>query len=300
MLTPAAGLIMDMVLMGLLLAALWFGMRLNARLKTLRGGQEAFIRAVAELDQAAIKAHTSLRELHANADETQDLLHGRILAARDLMGKLESQINRAERLRRELDAEVTPVLTRVEPRPEPRREPEPELEIERAPSRPQAREAWASARDAEARQTYAGRGRPAYEEAVDDEDDDGLSLPLSRRVRDLNDRLSGRERRRIEPKSAPMPEPETDEDVSLLGLEAINEMLKAFADPRQTPPKPEPQPAPQRASSGDDRLLARRRLPSALDAELFEGDAAAASSRPEPGPEPVSPAPDRPLFRRLR
>lgn len=298
MLTPAAGLIMDMVLMGLLLAALWFGVRLNARLKTLRGGQEAFIRAVAELDRAAIKAHSSLRELHANADETQDLLHGRILAARDLLTKLESQINRAERLRRELEAEVTPVLTptesRSQPRPEFRREPESGPEIERASSRPQTRAAWAAARDAEARQTYAGQRRPAYEDVAEDEEDggdaDGLALPLSRRVRDLNDRLSGGERRA--PEAAPLPlvapEPREDEDVSLLGLEAINEMLKAFANPRETPPEP------RRSSPGGDRLFARHRLPSALDAELFDGEAGGAPPKPEPA------SPDRPLFRRLR
>lgn len=93
----AAGIIMDMLLMGLLLTALWFGVRLNGRLKALKAGQEGFARAVAELDTAAIKAFTSLKDLRTDADESQELLHGRILAARDLIQKLEVQIERAEK-----------------------------------------------------------------------------------------------------------------------------------------------------------------------------------------------------------
>jgi len=88
---------MDLLLMGLLLIALWFGVRLNGRLKALKAGQEGFARAVAELDTAAIKAFTSLRDLRADADESQELLHGRILAARELLQRLETQIARAER-----------------------------------------------------------------------------------------------------------------------------------------------------------------------------------------------------------
>lgn len=99
-----AGIIIDLLLMGLLLAALWFGVRLNARLKALKAGQEGFAQAVAELDAAAIKAFDSLKALRADADESQDLLHGRILAARELVQKLEAQIERAERARDSLPA----------------------------------------------------------------------------------------------------------------------------------------------------------------------------------------------------
>lgn len=98
------GLIMDGVLVALLLAALAFGMRLNTRLKTLRAGQEEFARAVAELDSAAIRAYQSLKELRSEADDSQELLHGRIVAARDLMQKLETQVGRAERAAREIDS----------------------------------------------------------------------------------------------------------------------------------------------------------------------------------------------------
>jgi len=338
-LTPAAGLIMDMVLTGLLLAALWFGMRLNARLKSLRGGQDAFIRAVAELDQAAIKAHSSLRELHANADESQELLHGRILAARDLLSRLETQIDRAERARRELEAEAAPVFMRAAPpEPAPRTAPSaaPEAASEPAPltlrTRAQMRDNWSAARGSEARQTYAGRGRPAYE--ADDEDamdEDDLPPPAPRRSHDLNDRLDGSARQR------PEAHPQTDEaEVSALGLQAINEMLMALAAPKAgpeaVPGRGGRAPAPERerdfrasAETGvaarvsetrsrpqapsEARPGMRTRLPSALDAELFDGVEplpVSASARPAMSsfapsePAPSEPAPSRPLFRRLR
>ncbi|WP_298327555.1 DUF6468 domain-containing protein [Asticcacaulis sp.] len=303
----AAGLIMDMVLMGLLLVALWYGMRLNARLKALRNGQESFIKAVAELDQAAIKAHASLRELHTNADESQELLHGRILAARDLLSKLESQINRAERARRDLEeVNVTPVTRIVEP------EPEPPLSVARSVQR----DSWAGARGAEGRQTYAGRGRPAFED--EDEADEDLNLPLSGRLRDMNDRLS----RGARSETPPAPRPEVDEQaaVSAIGLEAINEMLRAFADPEdrepQRPARRASAEAPPLRNEGrrsappdrsaapnvrpDSLRLSRSRLPSALDDELFDAGLTAEPDRPAPEAAEAAPKPARPLFRRLR
>jgi hypothetical protein len=100
------GLIMDAILVALLLAALAFGMRLNTRLKTLRAGQEEFARAVAELDSAAIRAYQSLKELRSDADDSQELLHGRIVAAREVLQKLDTQVARAERAAREIDSNI--------------------------------------------------------------------------------------------------------------------------------------------------------------------------------------------------
>ncbi|GGZ33638.1 DUF6468 domain-containing protein [Asticcacaulis endophyticus] len=101
-----AGIVMDVVLMALLIAALMFGVRLDKRLKGLRAAHDSFARAVADLDQAAIKAHSALRELHSGTDESQELLHGRILVARDLLAKLESQIARAEKAERDIGHHV--------------------------------------------------------------------------------------------------------------------------------------------------------------------------------------------------
>lgn len=96
-------IIMDVILMALLAAALMFGMRLDKRLKALRAAHEGFAKAVHDLDDAAIRAHNSLKELRVNADESQDLLHGRILAAREVLQKLDMQVTRAERVQSELD-----------------------------------------------------------------------------------------------------------------------------------------------------------------------------------------------------
>jgi len=99
--------VMDLILMGLLLAALAFGVRLDKRLKALRSGQEAFAQAVRDLDDAAIRAHNSLRELRADADESQELLHGRVMAAREALNRLDGQIARAERAHIDLDKGLT-------------------------------------------------------------------------------------------------------------------------------------------------------------------------------------------------
>ncbi len=103
--------IMNGVLIALLVVALLFGMRLNARLKVLRAGQEDFARAVAELDQAAIRAHHSLKELRSDADDSQELLHGRILAARELMQKLDNQVARAERSAHEVETNLVSMMS---------------------------------------------------------------------------------------------------------------------------------------------------------------------------------------------
>ena len=118
--------IMDFILMALLVAALWFGVRLDRRLRNLRAAHEGFARAVHDLDDAAIRAHASLKDLRSNAEESQELLHGRIVAARDLLQKLNTQVAHAERVQGGLDRsletmealQAMPVVPR--PRPEPR------------------------------------------------------------------------------------------------------------------------------------------------------------------------------------
>jgi len=110
---------MDGVLIALLLAALGYGARLSKQLKTLRAGQEEFARAVADLDRAAISAHASLKELRKDADESQDLLHGRIMAGRDVLQKLDAQLGRAERQMKDMDAAIAAraaVLARPQPK----------------------------------------------------------------------------------------------------------------------------------------------------------------------------------------
>ncbi|WAC59188.1 DUF6468 domain-containing protein [Brevundimonas sp. SL130] len=89
-----AGMIMDAVLMLLLVAAVGYGIKLERKLATLRAGQVAFAQAVSELNMAAGRAEAALATLRASGQET-DLLHDRIIKAREVKQQLESLIARA-------------------------------------------------------------------------------------------------------------------------------------------------------------------------------------------------------------
>lgn len=87
------GLILDGVLMVLLVAALGYGVRLERKLSALRAGQQAFASAVTELNAAAGRAEAALASLRASGQET-DLLHDRIIKAREVKAQLETLIAR--------------------------------------------------------------------------------------------------------------------------------------------------------------------------------------------------------------
>lgn len=89
----AIGLIMDVLLIALILAAVGYGMRLEKKLRALREGQDGFVKAVAELNVAAGRAEAALAELRAAGEET-DLLHERIVAARTLKAELDGLVSR--------------------------------------------------------------------------------------------------------------------------------------------------------------------------------------------------------------
>jgi hypothetical protein len=112
------GLIMDLLLAALLVAALLFGWRLDRKLKALRDGQNQFANAVAELDQASRRAEFGLASLREVADETHDSLHDRILKAREVKQALEILIVRAEKAREAQPAMASPVQPRT-PAPPP-------------------------------------------------------------------------------------------------------------------------------------------------------------------------------------
>lgn len=86
---------MNLLLAGLLVAAMVVGVRLNARLKALRESHEGFARAVAELDAAAARAEQGLADLRAATDEAHDALADRIEKARALSAKLDRQLKAA-------------------------------------------------------------------------------------------------------------------------------------------------------------------------------------------------------------
>ena len=88
------GMILDGVLMLLLVAALGYGVRLEKKLSALRAGQQAFATAVTELNAAAGRAEAALASLRASGQET-DLLHDRIVKAREVKAQLETLIAKA-------------------------------------------------------------------------------------------------------------------------------------------------------------------------------------------------------------
>lgn len=88
------GIILDSVLMLLLVTAIGYGIKLERKLKALREGQLAFAGAVKELNNAATRAEQALATLRASGQET-DLLHDRILKARQVKQELEAAIARA-------------------------------------------------------------------------------------------------------------------------------------------------------------------------------------------------------------
>ena len=89
-------LTLDLLLAGLLLITLIFGLRLDKRLKTLNASQAEFQAAIADLDRAAARAETGLAELRGAMDEAVDLLGGRIDKARELAAKLETLTEQAQ------------------------------------------------------------------------------------------------------------------------------------------------------------------------------------------------------------
>ncbi|MBP7651211.1 MAG: flagellar positioning protein PflI [Phenylobacterium sp.] len=86
---------MNLMLAGLLAAALMMGFRLNGRLKHLRDSHDGFAKAVAELDVAAARAEQGLADLRAATDEATDALADRIEKARALTAKLDRQLQGA-------------------------------------------------------------------------------------------------------------------------------------------------------------------------------------------------------------
>lgn len=91
---------MNLLLAGLLVAAMVVGIRLNKRLKALRDSHEGFEAAVRELNLAAVRAEQGLADLRAATDEAVDMLSDRIEKGRALAAKLEKLVASAPELPR--------------------------------------------------------------------------------------------------------------------------------------------------------------------------------------------------------
>lgn len=112
------GIILDAVLMLLLVAALGYGVRLEKKLSALRAGQLAFAGAVNELNQAAGRAEAALASLREASQET-DMLHDRIVKAREVKQQLEVLMVRAPVREAAPVAAPVPAPVAVAPAPAP-------------------------------------------------------------------------------------------------------------------------------------------------------------------------------------
>ena len=96
---------MNLLLAGLLVAAMVVGLRLNKRLKALRDSHEGFEAAVVHLNLAARRAEQGLADLRAATDEATDVLSDRIEKGRTLAAKLEKLVSAAPELPRAMPAD---------------------------------------------------------------------------------------------------------------------------------------------------------------------------------------------------
>ena len=99
---------MNLLLAGLLVAAMVVGIRLNRRLKALKDSHAGFEIAVRELNLAAVRAEQGLADLRAATDEATDMLSDRIEKGRALAAKLERLVAAAPELPRAMAAERAP------------------------------------------------------------------------------------------------------------------------------------------------------------------------------------------------
>lgn len=125
---------LDLLLAGLLILTLAFGVRLERNLKALRKSQGEFVGAVNELDQAAARAEAGLAELKGAVDDAGALLGARIEKARELTGKLET-LTAAAATRH---AEAAAALKAAAAAPAPAPAPASRSAVDRAWSRPAA------------------------------------------------------------------------------------------------------------------------------------------------------------------
>lgn len=136
---------MNLLLAGLLVAAMVVGVRLNRRLKALRDSHESFETAVRELNVAAARAEQGLADLRAATDEATDLLSDRIEKGRALAARLEKMTSAPPPAPAAAPVAAMPA---ARPRPAP---PAPEAEVASAAPEERLGALLAAARAARAR-----------------------------------------------------------------------------------------------------------------------------------------------------
>jgi X-X-X-Leu-X-X-Gly heptad repeat protein len=97
---------LDLLLVSLLLIAVWIGIRLERRLKTLRDSQAGFVNAVNELNDGVGRAQSGLQELKAATLAARTELADRVQDAKGMLARLERGLTGAEASARGLEGVI--------------------------------------------------------------------------------------------------------------------------------------------------------------------------------------------------
>jgi type II secretory pathway component PulM len=104
------GLVIDMIVIALLCATIFYALRLERRLANMRSTQEAFADVIRELNSSASRAEAGVQALKAAATSSGQALDDKIKRARSLGDELALLLQAGERLGNRFDA------TRPQPR----------------------------------------------------------------------------------------------------------------------------------------------------------------------------------------
>lgn len=98
------GVTLDVVVIAMLGATIFYALKLERRLANVRGAQEALAGVVHELNTAAERAQSSIQGLKAEAALSGQTLDDRIRQTRSLADELESLLRSGEKLAQRIGA----------------------------------------------------------------------------------------------------------------------------------------------------------------------------------------------------
>lgn len=112
------GLIIDVVVIALLAATIFYALRLERRLANVRDAQSAFADVIRELNGAAHRAEAGIQGLKAAATSSGQTLDDKIKRARALADELGLLLQSGDRLGQRIEASrPQPAAARMQPRP---------------------------------------------------------------------------------------------------------------------------------------------------------------------------------------
>jgi chromosome segregation ATPase len=102
--TPDTGLIIDLIVIALLAATIFYAFRLERRLANMRNAQTALAEVIRELNTAAARAEAGIQGLKAAAASSGHTLDEKTKRARSLADELGLLLQAGERLGQRIEA----------------------------------------------------------------------------------------------------------------------------------------------------------------------------------------------------